>query len=333
MFGRCFKEILRSIFSQPIDKFNARLARTIATTQQRILLGRIAAHQVRTLGKLHSLADAEFQVYSQWGEDGIIEWLIDKLSNVPESFIEFGVENYCEANTRFLMVNRNWRGLVIDGSQDNIETIRADETFWRHDLLAKADFVTAENINDLLVESGFGGEIGLLSVDIDGNDYWVWKAITAIRPVIVIIEYNAVFGDLLPLSIPYDGSFNWSEAHRSTLYFGASIRALCDLAVEKGYTFVGTNSSGCNAFFIRNDNASTILELIENTTPRPSRFRGGRDDSGKFSFIRADQRRIPIADCLLTDVSTGRTDRFGAFDPIYSENWFRWMDGKARQFK
>lgn len=333
MFGRWFKQRLRNFVFAPIDKFNAQLARTLATTQQRVLLGRIAAHQVRTLGKLRSLADAEFQVYSQWGEDGIIEWLVHNLSDVPESFIEFGVENYCEANTKFLMFHRNWRGLVIDGSQANIGSVRADETFWRHDLSAKADFITAENINELIIASGFEGEIGLLSIDIDGNDYWVWKAITSVRPLIVIIEYNAVFGDLLPLSIPYDGSFNWAKAHPSTLYFGASIRALCDLAVEKGYTFVGTNSSGCNAFFIRNDNASTISKLIENTAPRPSRFRGGRDDAGKLSLIRAAQRRVPIADCLLTDVSTGRTDRFGAFDPIYSEKWLELMDGKARQFK
>ena len=333
MVGRRVRDILRNMLFAPIDKFNARLATTIATTQQRVLLGRIAARQVHGLGMLRSLADTEFQVFSQWGEDGIIEWLIDKLGCMPETFIEFGVENYCEANTRFLMFNRNWRGLVIDGSQDNIDTIRASETFWRHDLVAKGAFITAENINEQIVASGFEGEVGLLSIDLDGNDYWIWKAITVISPVIVIIEYNAVFGDLLPLTIPYDGSFNWSKAHRSRLYFGASIRALRDLAAEKGYTFVGTNSSGCNAFFIRDDHASTISRLIENTTPRPSRFRGGRDEAGKLSLIRAAQRRIPIADCLLTDVSSGRTDRFGAFDPIYSENWLGLMDGKARQFK
>jgi len=321
--------VVSKAMSTPVNALTMRFAREMSIAQQRILLGVIAAKQLQSLKAVRSLADAEFQVCSQWGEDGIIEWLVHRLDCTPETFIEFGVGNYREANTRFLMCHRTWRGLVIDGSYANIEMIKTDEVFWRHDLSAKAAFITADNINQLIVEAGFEGEVGILSIDLDGNDYWVWKAITAVKPHIVIIEYNAVFGDLLPLTIPYNADFNWISAHKSTLYFGASIRALCDLAREKGYTFIGTTSSGCNAFFIRNDRASAFSELIESNIARPSRFRGSRNDKGELTFVRGASRRSVIEDCLVTDLSTGRTDRLGMFEPIYSEQWLELMDGNS----
>jgi len=114
------------------------------------LSGQIAAIQMRGLPSLNVLSEAEFRVSSQWGEDGIIDWLIHHLGDMPETFIEFGVENYCESNTRFLLQHRNWRGLVIDGSEKNIEYIRQDRISWRHDLTAIASFITRENINAII---------------------------------------------------------------------------------------------------------------------------------------------------------------------------------------
>jgi hypothetical protein len=325
------RKVRKALFA-PVDALAARVAARSSVAQQRALLGAIAARQVQSVRSIQSLADIEFQVFSQWGEDGVIEWLVDKLKGVPETFIEFGVENYGEANTRFLMCHRNWRGLVFDRSRANVESIKADGIYWRHDLLARAAFITAENINQLIVEAGFQGDIGLLSIDVDGNDYWIWKAIDAATPHILIMEYNAVFGDLLPLTIPYAASFRLHAAHKSGLYFGASIRALCELAHDKGYTFIGTGRSGCNAFFVRNDRASALQGLIERHIAWASRFRSSRDDDRKPTFISGASRRLAIQDCLVTDVSTGRTDRLGAFDPIYSQNWLEQMDGKPAQF-
>ena len=164
-----------------------------------LLLGRMASRQVRAMEVISSLDEVEFKVFSQWGEDGIIDWLIERAEIPPNlhSFIEFGVESYGEANTRFLLQNRNWRGLVMDGDPAQIERLnRKKELFWAYDLTAKSAFITRENINDLFLDSGFSGEIGLLSIDIDGNDYWVWEAIRAVRPIICVCEYNAVFGDI-----------------------------------------------------------------------------------------------------------------------------------------
>ena len=154
-------------------------------------LGRIESRQSATAGDLR---EAEFRAFSQWGEDGIIQFLLRQVKVECEIFVEFGVESYVEANTRFLLTNNNWSGLVLDGSAENIRRIKKSGIYWQHNLKAVEAFITRDNINALLVENGISDDIGLLSVDIDGNDYWVWQAIDAISPAIVVLEYNARFG-------------------------------------------------------------------------------------------------------------------------------------------
>src|SRR5258708_2020261 len=170
------------------------------------------------------LRDAEFKVFSQFGDDGIIQYLTHRLAPLPDSFVEFGVGNYRESNTRFLLLNNNWRGLVLDEDEASIRFIQQDEIYWRHTLTARQAFITRENIDELLGHAGLGGEIGLLSIDIDGNDYWVWEKITIIDPVIVIIEYNSVLGPNLAVTIPYQPRFARHRAHYSGLFWGASLR-------------------------------------------------------------------------------------------------------------
>ena len=128
---------------------------------------------------------------------------------------------FSESNTRFLLRKDNWRGLVIDGSPTNVSSIRRLPEFWQHELTAVASFITRDNINDLFRDAGYTGEIGLLSIDIDGNDYWVWEAIEVVSPVIVVVEYNSVFGPDATVTVPYDPAFTRRAAHHSNLYFGA----------------------------------------------------------------------------------------------------------------
>jgi hypothetical protein len=183
----------------------------------------------------------------------MIQYLIHTVPILDASFVEFGVENYTESNTRFLLINDQWRGLVLDSSARNIDYIQKDDIDWQHDITAKCSFITRGNINDILASSGFLDDIGLLSIDIDGNDYWVWDAIEVIAPRIVICEYNSIFGADSAVAVPYDDKFNRSDAHDSHLYFGASLAALCSLATQKEYDFIGCNSTGANAFFVRRD--------------------------------------------------------------------------------
>lgn len=253
-------------------------------------LGRIESAQQPEYNK--ELHDYEFRVYSQWGEDGIIQHLIKTIPNLEKTFIEFGVQNYVESNTRFLLVNNNWAGLIIDGSQKNIDYVKSDAIYWQHNLKAECAFITRENINTIIKNSGLNGDIGLLSIDIDGNDYWVWEAIDVVTPAIVVIEYNARFGDQLAVSIPYEPNFIRSSAHHSNIYYGTSLSALFKLGAKKGYALVGCNSAGNNAFFLRNDlitdkiKVKTVAEAFVS-----NKFRESRGKNGEMSFISSEEER------------------------------------------
>ncbi|HVO99175.1 MAG TPA: hypothetical protein VMT15_13965 [Bryobacteraceae bacterium] len=304
-------------------RFSSSLAARISSRiEPKILLaqGYQCCFQLRSLLTLNALEDAEFQIYSQWGEDGIIEWLIQRVP-MASSFIEFGVEDYSEANTRFLLEHRNWRGLVIDESESNMAVVREHAISWRHELIAKAAFITAENINQLFLDAGFSGDVGILSVDVDGNDYWIWKAISAVRPALVICEYNAVLGDLCPVTIPYSAAFRRSDAHYSYLYFGASIAALSHLATEKGYTLLGSNTSGSNAFFLRDDLMPTIGNLIADKYARPSRIRESRDEQGRLSKVGGTKRTELIGHLPVFDLRDGKMRTINSLGELFSDRW------------
>lgn len=252
-------------------------------------LGRIESRQCNP-ELISKLKDSEFKVSSQWGEDGIIQFLLKSLKIERDIFVEFGVEDYRESNTRFLLTNNNWSGLIIDGSESYIKFIKNDPIYWRYNLKAVSAFVTSENINDLLLDNGIEGDIGLLSVDIDGNDYWIWKAIHVVKPSIVIAEYNSRFGPSRAVTTPYSPHFVRSEAHYSMIYYGASLKALCFLAQQKGYAFVGCNSSGNNAFFIRRDlKPDHIPELTAEKGYIAGQFRESRNEEGLLAFLSAEE--------------------------------------------
>jgi len=287
------------------------------------LNGQIAALQVRQLDRIKTLADVEFRVTSQWGEDGIIEWLCHKLPGINRSFVEFGVENFAEANTRFLLQNRGWRGLVMDGNPAHMAHVRSETIHWMHDIVADSAFITAENINDIITRNGFAGELGILSVDIDGNDYWVLKAIDCVNPAILITEINGVLGDRHAITIPYDPSFQRLEAHHSGQYFGASIKAMIGLAAQRGYSFVGTNSNGVNAFFVRNDLAGPVLDSIETVKAWPARHRDSRDATGQLTFTRGAAKAELIKALPIYDLENDKVVQLERLFPLYSDEWAR----------
>ena len=233
---------------------------------------------------LSNIHNSEFKVFSQWGDDGIINFLVNYLDISNKQFIEFGVENYRECNTRLLLNMYNWSGLVIDGSENNINEIRNSDYYWKFDLKCICKFVNIENINQIFEENEFSGEIGLLHIDIDGNDYWLWKSINTVNPIIVIVEYNSVFGVNRPITIPYDSEFERTRVHFSNLYFGSPLLALCDLAEEKGYSFIGSNSNGNNAYFIRNDKLKSLKKIECYEGYVESKFRESRDLNGTLTF-------------------------------------------------
>lgn len=288
------KKLLNKLLSPLIqDKVTAEIEKlTEEINTQKLLAGlvisKINGEQSDRIIKNIQLA--EFKVFSQWGDDGIIDFLVDHLQIRSERFIEFGVENYRESNTRFLLLKRNWKGLVFDSSSENIEYIKADNIYWKHDLTAKEAFITRENINQLISENNFAGEIGLLHIDIDGNDYWIWEAIEVITPTIVIVEYNSIFGSTNPWTIPYHANFERTKYHYSNLYFGSSLLSLCDLASAKGYIFIGCNSSGNNAYFVNKEKNNGLISLSAKEGFVSSKFRESRDSEGNLTYISENDR-------------------------------------------
>jgi hypothetical protein len=266
-------------------------------------LGRIEARQLRPPAG-GCLEASEFKVFSQFGEDGILQHLIREVFIPNKVFIEFGVENYTESNTRFLLVNDNWAGLVIDGGRENVEFIKSDAVYWRYNLKAEQAFITRENINEIIRKNGIGGPIGLLSIDIDGNDYWVWEAIDIVTPSVMVVEYNSRFGPDKAVTVPYKADFTRSASHYSNIYYGASLAALCLLGSRKGYSFVGCNTAGNNAFFVRSElKPEKLAELTPKQGFVRAKFRESRDQSGALSFLTEDQEEEMLRPLPVVEIS------------------------------
>jgi hypothetical protein len=293
------KNFLRIWYKKIYQKTNYEVHKSL------LMNGKILSQLNSQKQNIESLDEVEFQVFSQRGEDGVIQYLISKIEIPNKIFVEFGVETYTESNTRFLLMNNNWSGLILDGSEKNIDFIKKDFIYWKYDITAKNSFITKDNINDLISNYTKTEDIGLLSVDIDGNDYWVWEAINCIKPRIVICEYNSAFGSEKKLTIPYKENFIRSEEHYSELYFGASLAAFCDLATKKGYQFVGTTSAGVNAYFVRNDVASPFRKYNQKEGFNESANRDSKTKEGKLSFLRHSERLQIIEEMPVFDLEKG----------------------------
>jgi hypothetical protein len=272
--------------------------------QTKILAAQPMVREFRKLKSATPLVQVDFRVFSQFGDDGIIQYILSRLA-LPEDehrFIEFGVEDYREANTRFLLLNDNWSGFVMDGSEHYVSCIRNEQIYWRHDLTALARFITRENINPIIEDAGFGTRIGILSIDVDGNDYWIWEAITSVDPAVVIVEYNGIFGSREAVTVPYQADFDRKNAHYSYLYWGTSLGALRHLAARKRYTWIGCNSAGNNAYFVRNEYAELFHHPAMPRDFVAAKFREGRDEEGNLNHIGQKKGFVMIGDLPVWDV-------------------------------
>lgn len=273
-----------------------RLARSLSRLEDKVerlqqAVGRVELRQVAAYHPQERKDPYGVRVFSQWEEDGILDGVIGRLHSPIPFFVEFGVENYRESNTRFLAENRNWIGVVLDGSSRNVEDIRSQRISWARTVRAASCFVTAENIEQLFESYHVPREFGLLSIDIDGNDLWVWKAITSYRPQVVAIEYNWRFGPERSLSTPYDPAFDRIAHHYSGIRYGASVAALAKLGKEKGYVLIDGNSQGNNAFFIREDllAGTGLVEQTPAQVYRQGTFREARNPDGTLALLTAQE--------------------------------------------
>jgi hypothetical protein len=223
------------------------------TSQSNDLLARLLYEQALASPRFQEakrLLPHGFKVYSQHDEDGIIEEIFRRIGTTDRFFVEFGVGDGLENCTAYCLL-KEWSGTWIDGSALCYEGIlkNLDFLIQAKRLRAKYSFITAENIEDLFRELEVPLEFDFLSIDIDRNDYWIWKAISSYRPRVVAIEYNSSFKQSVACTVPYGPTAIWDQ----TNYFGASLKAFEFLGRQKGYTLVGCNYTGVTAFFVRDD--------------------------------------------------------------------------------
>jgi hypothetical protein len=268
----------------------------------KILSAKILIEKIKEKGIVENIQDLEFKVFSQFGDDGIIQYLINNIDINKKKFIEFGVGDYRESNTRFLLINNNWEGIVFDCNLNSIKKIKTEDIYWQYNLQAVHAFINKDNINSLFESNGFIGDIGILHIDVDGNDYWIWKAIDIIDPTIVIVEYNSIFGCKYAISIPYQENFIRTSAHHSNLFFGASLKAFYLLAKNKGYEFVGSNNAGNNAYFIKKNKLKGIKPVLLEDGYVESKFRESCDENGQLNFISGRNRIKIIQNMEVVDV-------------------------------
>jgi hypothetical protein len=213
--------------------------------------------------RYNNINQAELKIFSQFGEDGIIDFLIETLNIKFIKFVEVGTADYSESNTRFLFETGRAEGLIIDSDRNLVSKVKRLFQLWRGNIKIISLFVDKENLIDTLKKNDSLEKIDLFSMDVDGVDYWLIKELPDKISKIFIAEYNANFGPNLEVSVPYIKDFDRTIYHYSNLGWGMSLKALVKLMNKKGYEFVGTNSAKCNAFFIRKD----LIKLIKINLP------------------------------------------------------------------
>ena len=224
----------------------------------------------KNYNKIENIRDAEIKIFSQFGEDGIINFLLHKLGlNKKIKFVEIGTGDYEEANTRFLCESRICEGLLID-KIDDLKFIKKRDFYWKNDLYFYQKMINSKNISSVIKDFGFESNCNLLSLDIDGNDYWVLKNINLETTDMVIVEYNPLFGSNLSITIPEDDNFDRNKNNK--LFYGASLRAMIDLLDQKNFFFIGANKACNNGFFINNKYKSNFSDIKINNLKKYTDF-------------------------------------------------------------
>ena len=205
-----------------------------------------------------ALLARRFRGLSQHEEDGITVALFDRIGATTHRFVEIGA-GVNGGNSGFLARECGWTGLMIEAHPERAATLQRR---FAPVVSVVSSMVTRENVNTLVETHGYSGDVDLLSIDIDGMDYWVWDTLTACRPRLVIVEYNPFLGPHRSVAIPYDPQF---DRHRFDVprdaYYGASLPAFVKLGASKGYRLVLVEPRGVNAFFVRDDLAPDIPAL------------------------------------------------------------------------
>ena len=295
MINKIFIKILNKFFKNYFDK-------------KLLMLGTSHILNMRKNYKnISNLNEVDFKVFSQNGEDGIIDYLLFSLQIEKPKFIEIGVGDYYESNTRFLFERSSGDGLIIDIIDNFQKRVKKNIKLWRGNLKILNRKIDSENILATLKEFNFFDNIDLFSIDVDGIDYWILEKMPKKFCKLIVAEYNPYFGSNLEISVPNDKNFDRSKYHHSNLCFGASLKSIINLLDRKGFIFLGTNLFKNNAFFVNSDFKDNLFLEIPNNNELNSftnaSFRESRDINNKLNFIDPKDILNEIKKCDVVDLS------------------------------
>ena len=305
--------------------FNKLLKRPDFSEKKIFLQGKILENQNLKKEKINDLGEIEFSVFSQFGEDGIISWLSNQIPDIKKIFLEIGTQDYWESNTRYLLKSQQWKGYIIEGSKEYVQKIKKQSIYWQNNLTAINEFITEENINEIIKNNVKETNLGLFSLDIDGNDYWILKKLE-LTSDIVVLEYNPIFGDIYKLSIIYESDFDRNKKHFSNTYFGCSIQAIINLMERKNYVFLGTNTHGMNAFFVNKNKYHHLKDKIANIIIFPPKIREARNNEGKLNFKNIKENLNIIKNFEVYDIDENKIRKLSDYNDLFSDKWNKYIN-------
>ncbi len=237
------------------EEFQSNLRQDALSSPETKLLQRMLVNQYREMARTKSvppLREVGCRVYSQFEEDGMLLCLFAVMGMGKKRFIDVGSGDCISSNCANLAINHGWFGLFIDGDENSLR--RGYDYYINHPdtRLAPPKFLPArierENINQLISHTDMLGDLDFMSIDIDGNDIWIWDALECVSPRVMMVESRVQYG-MRNIAVPYDRNFQYPGIHEN--YAGASPMAFATLAKRKGYRLVGANAYGFNLIFVR----------------------------------------------------------------------------------
>ena len=258
-----------------------------------------------------NLWDSEVRVFSQWGEDGILDYLFDVAGISKPRILEFGAGNFTECNSRFAAEYRNASAYLVDMRADLVENTKELDIYWRNSIFPIQDFITPESAKTHLLNAKekMGG-VDVISLDIDGNDYWVLQELDLSNVSIVVCEYNPIYGSTGSYSIVRDDNFDRTKAHFNWLHYGMSLQAAIALMARQNLVFIGSNRVGNNAFFIRTEFLNKLPFSIPNLDALEPfvdwRVRESRDTSNRLNYLQVTEGKKAIGDCEILNLETNK---------------------------
>lgn len=262
--------MLRNIFRKIIKRISAEIeVSTALSAESQLLLNLEYRRLVREKSPLPRIDEIGFKCHSQADEDGILLFIFSLIGVTNRLCAEICAGDGLESNTANLILNHGWHGLLVDGDRAKVERgkkfFAGSRRTYVYPPKYLCEWITRDSINGILKSNGFGGSIDMLSIDLDGVDYWIWEAISISDPRVVVVEYQDILGPDRAWTVPYSDNFSgWTNQTQGMPNFaGASLSAFVKLAKSKGYRLVGTNRYGYNAFFVKNGLADDLLPTID----------------------------------------------------------------------